>query len=346
MNSPPMLALDARLNTLVLKEPFHISGHVFLDTPVLVATLTGAGLAGRGEAAGVYYTGDTPERMVETLEGFRAEIQAGPSRMALRELLPAGGARNAVDCALWELEALRAGCAVWQLAGLEPPRPRLTTMTVGAASPGKMASDAQAFDTAKAIKLKLTGETDLDIERVRAVRKARPDVWLGVDANQGFTPATIAPLIGTLVDCRVMLVEQPFARGREDDMQAIDFPMPTAADESCLDLAELEQIHPHFDVINIKLDKCGGLTEGLMIAGRARALGLKVMVGCMMGSSLAMAPGFVLGQLCDVVDLDSPISLLNDSSPAVQYRAGDIFSPSEVWGGTPAAQFTLAPADR
>jgi len=331
------LTLDARIETLVLKKPFHISGHVFRDTPVLVVTLSGQGATGRGEAAGVYYAGDAPDQMLETVERIRPEIEAGLSRQDLRGLLPSGGARNAVDCALWELEAAQAGCAVWQLAGLPAPRPLRTTMTVSAEAPEQMAADAIGFTHTRAIKLKLTGETNLDIERVRAVRKARPDVWLGVDANQGFTPATIAPLLAPLVDCGVQMLEQPFKRGCETQMADVDFPLPTAADESCLNLAELEQVHAHFDVINIKLDKCGGLTEGLMMAGRARELGVKIMVGCMVGTSWAMAPGFVLGQLCDVVDLDAPAAIVNDRADAVRYQDGDIFASANVWGGAPSA---------
>jgi len=265
------LALDARLETIVLKQPFHIAGHVFRDTPVLRTTLKRGDLTGRGEASGVYYRSDTPDKMLATVEGLRAAIEAGISRDELRGLLPAGGARNAIDCALWELEAAASGQPVWRLAKLPPPHPLLTTMTVGADTPQTMAEGARGFAGARAVKMKLTGEADLDAERVIAVRQARPDVWLGVDANQGYTPQSIAPLIATLADCRVQLLEQPFARGREADMDLIQFPMPTAGDESCLDLAELEQVHRYFDVINIKLDKCGGLTEGLMMASWSAA---------------------------------------------------------------------------
>jgi len=346
MTGQTRLTLDARIETLVLKKPFHISGHVFRDTPVLTVALSGQGHIGRGEAAGVYYTGDEPAQMLETLEGLRGDIEAGLSREDLRRLLPAGGARNALDCALWDLEAKIAGRAVWQLAGLEPPRPLLTTMTVGADTPDAMADGARGFADTKAIKLKLTGDAALDAERVRAVRKARPDVWLGVDANQGFTRDTIAPLFAALVDCRVQLLEQPFRRGREQDMAGITFPMPTAADESCLNLAELEQVHQYFDVINIKLDKCGGLTEGLLMAQRARELGVKIMVGCMVGTSRAMAPGFVLGQLCDVVDLDAPAAIVNDRERTVTYAAGEIFSSADVWGGTAAADAPATSAVR
>jgi len=210
-------------------------------------------------------------------------------------------------------------------------RPLQTTFTLGAAAPETMAPGARAYADAGALKLKLTGEASLDVARIRAVRAARPGAWLSVDANQGYALDTIAELLPALVDCRIVLLEQPFARGRERDMCAVDFPVPTAADESCLDLTELERIAGLFDMVNIKLDKCGGLTEGLMIAKRARELGLKAMVGNMGGSSLAMAPAFVLGQLCDVVDLDGPTILAQDCTPAVSYRDGCVACAVEVW---------------
>jgi L-Ala-D/L-Glu epimerase len=336
--APHPLTFRVRQGLLRLRHPLRISGHTFTKGPVLNVTLSADGATGRGEAVGVYYLRDDVVDMPAALERVRPQIEAGLSRQALRALLPPGGARNAVDCALWELEALRAGCAVWQLAGIAEPVPVTCPMTLGAESPGHMAAGARAFATSTALKLKLTGETDLDIERVEAVRAARPDVWLSVDANQGFTPATIERLLPVLVDCGVRLLEQPFARGREADMKEVDFPLETAADESCLDLAELEQVRGLFDVVNIKLDKCGGLTEGLMIAARARELGMRVMVGNMVGTGLAMAPGFVLGQCCDVVDLDGPVNIVNDCHPTASYDAGNIYCGPEVWGGHAAAR--------
>ena len=327
------LSLDYRLHDLKLAQPFHISGHTFTDAPVIAVSLRAGGLVGRGEAAGVYYTRDLPADMPAALEAVRGAIEAGPSRQALRELMPPGGARNAVDCALWELEALQAGRAAWQLAGVREPEPLLTTMTLSADAPPAMVAGALRFAGARALKLKLTGETALDIERVRAVRAARPDVWMSVDANQGYDPVSIEGLLPVLVACRVSVLEQPFARGREQDMRRVDFPLETIADESCLHLGELELVADLFDGVNIKLDKCGGLTEGLMIAERARALGLKVMVGCMPGTGLAMAPAFVLGQLCDVVDLDAPLALARDCEPTVVFEGGRIFSPPTLWGG-------------
>jgi L-alanine-DL-glutamate epimerase-like enolase superfamily enzyme len=335
MPTPEKAAVDLAygVEALPLRDPIQIAGHCFVDVPVLSLSLRDGEHVGRGEAAGVYYTQDRPADMPQALEAIRGEIEAGLDRQALRGLLPPGGARNALDCALWELVAKREGRAVWQLAGLSTPRPLRTTFTLGAEEPGSMARRALAFSDAGALKLKLTGEADLDIERVRAVRQARPDVWMSVDANQGYSLATIEPLLPVLVDCRIELLEQPFARGREQDMRALDCPVVTAADESCLDLKELEQIAELFDVVNVKLDKCGGLTEGLMIAERARQLGLQVMVGNMCGTSLAMAPAFVLGQLCDVVDLDGPLFLARDCTPGVRYAVGRIYCTGEVWGG-------------
>jgi len=329
----PRLSIHSHIETWQYRTPFRIAGHVFDTCPVLVVTLRDTTLTGRGEASGVYYLNDDPDHMPGVLHNIEAEIAAQPSRDDLRSLLPPGGARNALDCALWELEAHQAGCAVWQLAAVPRPIALRTTMTLGADSPAAMAAGAIALADARALKLKLTGETVADMERVRAVRAARPDAWIGVDANQGYEPDTLEGLIGTLVDCRICLLEQPFPRGREDWMDGLKLPIQTAADESCQDLEELETLPGRFDVVNIKLDKCGGLTEGLLMARRARALGLDIMVGNMVGTSLAMAPAFVLGQLCQIVDLDGPIFLTADRAETVSYRNGDIFCSATVWGG-------------
>ena len=326
------LVLELHNEPLRLAAPFRIAGHVFEAMPATIATLRDGAHAGRGEAAGVYYTGDGPDTMLATLEALRDEIEAGIDRQALRELLPAGGARNALDCALWELESQRSGLPVWKLAGLHAVRPLVTTFTVGADDPETMAERAAAFTGARALKLKLTGELELDIARVRAVRARCPDPWIGVDANQGYAADTLPALLPALLEARVSLLEQPCARGREHELDGIERVVPFAADESILDLAELEARHPNFDVVNIKLDKCGGLTEGLMMAARARELGKQVMVGNMCGTSLAMAPAFVLGQHCDVVDLDGPIFLAQDREPTVRYADGCIDCDDAVWG--------------
>lgn len=326
------LTLDIATEALEFAEPFRISGYVFDAVDVVVATLRDGDHEGRGEASGVYYLGDDVPAIVEQLEAAREAIEGGLSREALRSLLPPGGARNAIDCALWELEASRAGRPVWELAGLDPPKPVVTTFTVGADTPEAMGDKARSYRGAKAIKVKLTGELELDIDRVRAVRAARPDVWLGVDGNQGFERGELETLIAALVEERVSLLEQPLKRGSEAALDGLSSSVPIAGDESLLSLADLAGAPGRFDVVNIKLDKCGGLTEGLLMAAEARRLGLGVMVGTMIGTSLATAPAFLLAQVCDLVDLDGPTFLKADRQPSVRYDDGELWCGPEVWG--------------
>ncbi len=328
--------LAYRVETHPLAAPFRISGYVFEASDLVVVELDDGQNRGRGEAGGVYYMGDEAPQIVEALEANRAAIESCGSREELRQLLPAGGARNAVDCAMWELEASRLGIPAYRMAGIDAPRPLITTFTLGADTPEVMAQGARNYATARAIKIKLTGELDLDIARVRAVREARADVWIGVDANQGFGIADLPALVAAMVEQKVSLLEQPIARGREADLEGFESAIPLAADESVLGLADVPGLVGRFQTVNIKLDKCGGLTEALLIAAEARKLGLGVMVGNMVGTSLAMAPAFILGQLCDVVDLDGPTFLKQDRVPGVEYRDGEIWCPDDVWG-TPAA---------
>jgi L-alanine-DL-glutamate epimerase-like enolase superfamily enzyme len=281
----------------------------------------------------VYYLGDDVPHMLAELDSARTAIEAGIDRNALRSLMPAGGARNAVDCALWDLEAAQRGVPVWRLAGGSAPRALRTTFTLGADDPARMAQTAQQYVQARAIKIKLTGDPDLDLARVAAIRAARPDVWLGVDGNKGFTLDQLDRLVAGLVTHRVALLEQPLARGCEDDLLGYRCPIPLAGDESILTLDDVARAPGRYDVVNIKLDKCGGLTEGLMMAQAARGLGLQVMVGNMGGSSLAMGPSFVLGQRCHIVDLDGPTFISNDRTPGVEYVDGNVWAADAVWGG-------------
>jgi L-Ala-D/L-Glu epimerase len=327
-----MLQLQVRTDDLLMKEPFVIHGYVLEGMPSVVVTLRDARHAGRGEAAGVYYLKDDPAHMISQIEGVRADIESGLSRQALQERLPPGGARNALDCALWELEAARTGVPVWRLAGLDSVRALVTTLTAGAAAPKVMAARAASFDGARAIKLKLTGDPDLDARRVEAVRAALPHVWLGVDANQGYTATSLREVLPAFVRNRVDLVEQPVARGAEAELDGFSSPIPLAADESALCSADLAALVGRFDIVNIKLDKCGGLTEALVMVQAARRLGLGVMVGNMAGTSWAMAPAFIIGQFCQVVDLDGPIALRADRRPSVEYRNGEIWCSEAVWG--------------
>jgi L-Ala-D/L-Glu epimerase len=201
----------------------------------------------------------------------------------------------------------------------------------GADTPEKMAAAASAYTGARALKLKLTGEPS-DAERARAVRAARPQVWLGVDANQGFSHASLARLMSTLVDTRMALIEQPFPIGQEWLLDGFDSPIPVAADESAQSPQDLPGVVGRFRVVNIKLDKCGGLTEALAMARPAQALGLKAMVGNMLGTSPAMAPAFLVGQRCEVVDLDGPVLLKADRAMAVRYEHGSVSCPQALWG--------------
>ena len=313
-------------------EPFRITGYVFEAMPSIIAQIVEGESMGRGEAAGVYYLGDDQDHMLGMIEPVRAAIEAGLSREDLQEALPPCGARNALDCALWELDSRLQQIAVWKLAGVPRPKPLITTFTLPADDPSVLALKVRRLSFAKAIKLKLDGDVDTDRERMKAVRDARPDVWLAVDANQGFVPADLDALGSAARDHSVSLIEQPLKRGEEESLEGWEPGIPVAADESILDLAELEDRARYFDVINIKLDKCGGLTEALKMARAARTLGKRVMVGNMGGSTLAMAPGFVLGQTCDIVDLDGPYGLAEDPLAEHIYRDGAIFVPEGLWG--------------
>ena len=316
-----------------MANPFRISGYVFEAMPAVVVTLNDGRHVGRGEAAGVYYLGDDQDRMVATIERLRPAITAGLTREELQQALPPCGARNALDCAMWELEAKRAGMTVWSLAGVRKPRPLITTFTLPADDPAELAAKVRLMPFAKAIKLKLDGDVAADRERAAIVRAARPDAWLAVDANQGFASADLEELTRILRDHSVALVEQPVRRGEESALRDWRPGVAVAADESILGLDELHERACYFDVINIKLDKCGGLTEALAMAAAAEAMGKGIMVGNMGGSTLAMAPAFVLGQRCEVVDLDGPYALADDPLADTIYRDGMIFVPGAFWGG-------------
>lgn len=325
------LRLAVTTKALPMTQPFAIHGFVFNELQVIRVEISDGRFTGRGEAAGIYYFHETVSVMERTLQSVAHEVERGIDRSELRRLLPPCGARNALDAALWELESRRAGVPVHRLAGTTS-RPLLTTFTIGADEPAVMAREACNFAQARALKLKLTGDAELDGARIRAVRDARPETWIGVDANQGYNVHSLPALFPHLIDTRVELLEQPCKRGCESDLDHLQSPVPVAADESAQHLGDLDALVGRFDVVNIKLDKCGGLTEGLLMAERARELGLQVMVGNMGGSSLAMAPGFILGQHCDVVDLDGLLYLTDDIFPGVSYEDGKLHCADGVWG--------------
>jgi L-Ala-D/L-Glu epimerase len=325
------LTVSAAIESFPRDQPFRIAGKTWTEHRCVTVTVEEDGVCGWAECCGVFYKNETEAQILDEIEKVREPLRAGSRRRDLLELLPPSAARNALDCALWDLEAKQAAQPVWKLAALAPPVPLLTTYTVGAADPASMAVRAGSFKTARAIKLKLTGE-DVDAERVRAVRAVRPDVWLGVDANQSYSLEHLERLMPALLEARVQLIEQPLPVGQENCLLSLQSPIPIAADESVQDLADLERV-AGFAVVNLKLDKSGGLTRCLEIAHEARRRGIQVMVGCMGGSSLAMAPGCVLGQLCDLVDLDGPTDLMRDRSPPARYVDGYITCSEDLWGG-------------
>ncbi|WP_404477476.1 dipeptide epimerase [Novosphingobium sp. BL-52-GroH] len=333
--TPPAIAMTVKRESWPMHTPFRITGKTWTAVDLILVTLARSGAVGRGEAAGVYYHHETPESMQAQLERVRDRIEAGINRQALLHLLPAGGARNAVDAALWDLEAQETGRPVSLNAGLVPLWPLRSLITLGAAAPAAMAAAARKLGDWGAVKLKLTGEPD-DAERVRAVRDALPQAWLAVDANQGFDRKSLDFLMPTFLDAKVELIEQPFPVGSESWLEGWHHPIPIAGDESLIDLPDVATMPGRFECLNIKLDKCGGLTQGLEMARKARELGLSVMVGNMSGTSLSMAPAFVLGQLCDVVDLDGPLVLSSDRTPGVRYENGLLHMPQGLWGHLPA----------
>ena len=314
-----------------LTEPFRIAGNEWTNSRCLVVHLSENGCTGRGEAQGIFYLDETAESIFEQAHAVAAEIRRGISRDDLQQLLPAGGARNAIDCAMWDLQCKQSGKTIWQLTGIEP-KPVTTVFTIGLEdTPEAMAAKAAAAADAPILKIKLDGH--LPYEKLAAIRAARPDAELVVDANQGWSFELLKEVLPKCVDLNLGMLEQPLARGGDAVLEGFDSPITLAADESCLHTGELETAARRYNMINIKLDKTGGLTEALRLARAAKEKGCKLMVGNMIGTSLSMAPSFVVAQLCDFVDIDGPLLLKYDRPDGLKYRKGlvDGFSP-KLWG--------------
>lgn len=313
--------------TFRLAQVFTISRGSRTEARVLTVRATDAGLTGRGEC--VPYA-----RYGETLESVAAQIEALPGgidRHRLQEIMEPGAARNAVDCALWDLEAKRAGRRVWELAGLPAPGPAITAYTLSLDTPEAMRAQAAANAHRPLLKIKL-GTAD-DMPRLEAVRAGAPKARIIVDANEGWTAEIYADLAPHLVRLGVALVEQPLPAGADEMLGEIARPLPVCADESCHDRASLPDLAGKYDMINIKLDKTGGLTEALALRDVAHAQGYGIMVGCMVGSSLAMAPAVLVAQGADVVDLDGPLLLAEDRDHPLHYDAAGVHPPeAALWG--------------
>ncbi|MDO8863182.1 dipeptide epimerase [Haliea sp. E1-2-M8] len=312
-----------------LKQPFQITGYTFTEVELVYVTIRDGDHVGHGEGAGVYYLQETGAGIVAQIEAVRDAVLQGVTREDLLRLLPAGGARNALDCALWDLESKQAGRRVWSLLHMTV-QPVTTVNTVGIASPEQMAAAARALDTDR-IKVKLSAEEPL--QRISAVREARPDAEIVVDVNAGWTFAQLKKLAPQFRDLGIAMIEQPLPRGADAELEGYNPPLPLCADESCLDTTEFDQAARRYQMINIKLDKTGGLTEALRLADLARQRGIGLMVGNMVGTSLAMAPGFVVAQLCRFVDLDGALFLTRDRDNAMNYEGGVVMPPEvELWG--------------
>jgi L-alanine-DL-glutamate epimerase-like enolase superfamily enzyme len=312
-----------------LESPFRITGHVFHVIDMLHVTIIENGTEGRGEAAGVYYLDETGASILANAESVQEALELGADREALRSLLPAGGARNAIDCALWDLEAKLSGRSIWDLTGIAPGKTQ-SFFTIGIDTPEKMAAKALALDSSK-LKVKLNGEHPL--ECISAVRKARPDAEIIVDVNQGWSFAQLVELAPKFKELKISMIEQPLPRGGDQELEGYESPVPLCADESCLNTDEFEQAARRYQVINIKLDKTGGLTEALDLARMARSRGKDLMIGNMVGTSLGMAPGYVIAQLCKFVDLDGTLYLNGDREHPMTFEQGFMSRPdSMLWG--------------
>lgn len=286
---------------------------------------------GRGECVPYARYGESVEGVVATIESLRGPLEAGLGRKELAERLPAGAARNAIDCALWDLECKSARKRIWKLQGLSEPGPVTTAFTISLGTPDEMRAAARAAAGRPLLKLKFGGGGD--VERARAVREAAPDARLIVDANESWSVDDYRAFVPALAALGVAAIEQPFPAGADGALAELDRPVPVVADEACHDRASLPGLAGRYDMINIKLDKTGGLTEALALKHAAREAGFGIMIGCMLGSSLAMAPALMLAGDADLVDLDGPLLLAEDRATPLQFDGSTILPPpAALWG--------------
>jgi L-alanine-DL-glutamate epimerase-like enolase superfamily enzyme len=319
--------IASTLDTFRLAQVFTISRGSRTEARVVTATVTRGGITGRGECVPYPRYGETPESVMAQI----AALPEGVDRAALQATLPPGAARNAVDCALWDLAAKQAGRRVWELAGLPAPGPLGITYTLSLDTPERMEAEARRHAHRPVLKIKL-GTPD-DMPRLEAVRRGAPAARIIVDANEGWTPAVYTDLAPHLIRLGVALVEQPLPAGQDDMLAEIARPLPVCADESCHDRASLAGLTGKYDLVNIKLDKTGGLTEALAMRDAARAMGFGVMVGCMVGSSLVIAPAVLVAQGADWVDLDAPLLLAEDRRTPLQIEGSTLYPPEPaLWG--------------
>ena len=323
--------MTLRMESWPLKQPFSTSQFSISRSITLTVELRDGEFTGRGECEPHEHDAGIAQEVLRGLESKRALIEAGISRQELDRLLPAGPARNALDCALWDLEAKRSGRRAWELAGVALSSPLTTAYTISLKSPADMAADARSNRDRPLLKVKLGRRESLEI--VEAVRRAAPDARLIVDVNGAWSFDELSRAAAPLAELGVELIEQPLPAGGDAELVAYRGPVPLCADESCLDLASLETLSPGYAFVNIKLDKTGGLTEALRLAESAKERSLRIMVGCMNGTSLAIAPAMVIGALAEICDLDSPLLLARDRAPGLHYEGSRIRVPApDLWG--------------
>ena len=327
-----MAELEVTRDTFQLAERFTISRGSRTEAKVITVTITEGDCSGVGECVPYARYDETLESVESSIYALQTDLRNNPDRETLQQLLPAGAARNAVDCALWDLEAKRAQKPVWQLASLSQPSTLTSAYTLSLDEPERMKVKAAQNSARPLLKIKLGGGQS-DIERLQAVRAGAPDSTIIVDANEGWDRDLYESLAPVLLELGVAMVEQPFAAGDDAALANMERPLPVCADESCHDVSSLDKLTGKYDMVNIKLDKTGGLTEALLLEKRAREAGFEIMVGCMIGSSLAMAPAVLVAQQARFVDLDGPLLLAEDRSVPLHFEGSLLHPPvPELWG--------------
>jgi L-Ala-D/L-Glu epimerase / N-acetyl-D-glutamate racemase len=322
---------SARIEHWPIAGSFTISRGAKTEAVTVVAELSRGGLTGRGECVPYPRYGETPEATLAALKSMREPLRRGLDRQALQQAMPAGAARNALDCAWLDLEAKTRGQRVWDMLGRPAPRPCTTAYTISLGTPEAMAAATAQAAHRRLLKIKLGG--DGDGARIKAVRQAAPDSELIVDANEAWTPDNLEQHLAECAEADVTCVEQPLPAGRDEALAKIKRPLAVCADESVHDRPTLAGLRERYDAINIKLDKTGGLTEALEMADAARALGFEIMVGCMVATSLAMAPAMLLAGAARFVDLDGPLLLKRDREGGLRYDGSLVYPPeATLWG--------------
>jgi L-alanine-DL-glutamate epimerase-like enolase superfamily enzyme len=314
-----------------LAQAFTISRGSRTTAEVVVAEVHDGEFRGRGECAPYPRYGESVDSVVAALEAMKGAVFSGLDRHELQRAMPPGAARNALDAAFWDLDAKRDDRRAADLAGIGAMKPVVTAYTLSLDTPEKMGEAAAAQRDRPLLKLKLSG--DGDIERVRAVRRSAPQSRLIVDANEGWSERHLIEVMPALAEFGVELIEQPLPAGADDALARVPHPIPICADESCHTAADLDRLAGKYDAVNIKLDKTGGLTEALALAEAAASRGFAIMVGCMIGTSLAMAPAMLVAQRAQVVDLDAPLLLASDRNPGLRYDGSTVYPPEPaLWG--------------